>query len=70
MRLRVIYKVSRAFGSGSSRVCEFPGECSIAMPSSEVIRTASGAHSGTPSGNRSHSPLESGITVVLCSCVG
>ena len=26
MSLRQIYKVPRVFGSGSSRVCEFPGE--------------------------------------------
>ena len=26
MSLRQIYEVPRAFGSGSSRVCEFPGE--------------------------------------------
>ena len=26
MSSRQIYKVSRAFGSSSSRVCEFPGE--------------------------------------------
>ena len=26
MILRQIYEVLRAFGSGSSRVCEFPGE--------------------------------------------
>ena len=40
--------------------------CSIAMPSSEVIRAASDACLGTPSGSGPCPPLESVKTVVVC----
>ena len=53
---RPLFKVTRAFGSSNSRMCEFPGSqsnnslCLIDMPSSEVIGTADGDCSWTPSG--------------------
>ena len=74
MSLIQIDKVPRAFGSGSSKVCEFPGEREQQQvvfnlnASSEVIGAAGGAYSGTPSGSGPCPPLESVITVVVCYC--
>ena len=66
-----ICKVSRTFGSSSSRVCEFPGDWEqqqlvfISMPSSEVIGTSCGTCSGTPCGSGPCPSLESVITAVV-----
>ena len=72
MRLRQIYKVPRAFGSGTAGCVSSQGSesnnryCLITMSSSEVTGAASGAYSGTPSGSGPCPPLESVITVVVC----
>lgn len=71
IHFRQIYEVPTVIGSGSSRVCELPGEsnnrlCLITVPSSEVIGVPSGTCSWTPSGGGLHPPLESKITVVVC----
>ena len=68
--------VPEAFGSGSGRVCEFPGSesnnrwCLVTMPSSvvpsEVIGATSCAYSWTPSGGLPCPPLESEMTAVVC----
>ena len=76
MSLRQIYEVPRAFGSGSGRVYEFPGEGeqqrvvfghhAIFCGASKVIGVRRGTCPHTPDGGGPHPPLEPEVTMVVC----